>query len=681
MQTSNDIMLSKYLDIHEKIYDFKTVKILPSVWTEENVRLGSDISRYTGPFRYDKSPYTREIINNLSPTDPTETTAVIKCAQSGLTQGVIIPGICYIISENPGPILFMAGDKELARNSVRTRLDPVIESSGIGHLIRPNVIRKKNQRTGDTDFSKEFAGGQLIVEGTKNADKMRQFSVRYIFADDWEAAPRDDKKEGSVRKLVEGRSTSFGNMRKLFYISTPAVKQTSNIEPVYEMGDQRKWHWKCPHCKKYIPMEWRVKKEDGTYAGIKYELDQNGLLNEKSVHYECQYCGGKILERDKFNLNLAGKWIATAKPVRPNIRSYYLNALIIPPGFTSWVDLVYEWIEANPKDGVVDIGKLKTFLNIRLGQTWTEHGETPRVNELMKNICSYNPGTVPDITAAEHGNGDIIMLTLACDLNGIMEKNNQDVRLDWELVAHTTTGAWYSVDHGSIGTFKRERDKTKFERETDGDREKWTYNHGHKNSVWPVFEELMRKKWPCETPDRHMEVMLTTVDTGYFTRLANQFIEKFDDLIILGIKGAVETDYRRVQKDTAPVRQSRENKGLYILEVNQIKDELSSYIKLVEGSDGYQPPGFMNFPQPQDGKYNMVSYFQHYEGERRVEETKDGVVVGFKWEKKNSQSLNHFWDVRVYNIAARYIYLDLIARSEKNINKLSWAELVAMISN
>lgn len=676
METAVEIMEKAYLGIHERIYNYKTVKQSPSVWTEEHVKLSSDVSRYQGPFRYSRSPYSREIIDCLDPTSPVETVAVMKCAQSGLTQGVIIPGICYIISENPGPILFMAGDKELGKNSIETRLDPIIESAGITHLIRPNVIRKRNQRTGDTSTGKEFAGGQLIMQGTKNADKMRQFSVKYIFADDWEAAPRDDKKEGSTQNLVEGRATSYGNTAKKFYISTPAVKQTSNIEPIYEKGDQRKWHWECPHCETYIPVEWRVERDDKTYGGIKYELDKSGHLIEESVHYECQLCRGRINYNQKHTLNQTGKWIPTAVPSRPQIRSYYLNALIIPPGFTSWVDLVYQWLDANPMNGVVDVGKLKTFLNIRLGQTWVEEGSTPRVNELMKNTCKYSPGIVPDITSVEQGNGPIIMLTLSCDLNGIMEDKNHDVRLDWELLAHARSGATYSVDHGSIGTFKRTRDKTELEKRTDGDREKWTYSHQHKNSVWPEFEKLMRKQWPTESGERTMGVLVTLVDTGFFTRLAFVFIESIKDMFIFGIKGETSTDFRKLRKDTSPVKQSREHKFLYLLEVNQLKDELSEYIKLREGNDGYQPPGFMNFPQPEGGKYTMTSYFQHYEGERRVEEIKDGNVIGFKWEKKNNQSLNHYWDVRVYNLAAKYIFLDLFVKSEKNLRSITWPEYV-----
>lgn len=672
------ILMDSYATIHDKIFDFKTVKLKPSAWTEKNVYLTSDVSRFQGYYSYDKSPYAREIIDTLSPDSPIKTVAVMKCAQAGITQGVIIPGICWIIDEAPAGTLFMAGDKELARNSVRTRLDPVIKSAGIQHLIRPNVTRKRNQRTGDTDFSKEFAGGQLIVEGSKNADKLRQFSVKYIFADDWEAAPYSDKNEGTVRDLLEGRATSFGNMAKIFYISTPAVQQSSNIEPVYEMGDQRKWHWRCPHCATFISVEWRVQLGPNQFAGIQYTVI-DGHLDPKSVHYKCQKCSGKIYEKQKFDLNLSAKWIPTATPTRPEYRSYYMNALIIPPGFTSWVDLVYQWLEANPVNGPVNIDKLKTFINIRLGQTWEEKGETPRVHQLMQNTGQYRPGIIPDTTSKSAGNGTVVLLTLAVDLNGIMAEGNEDVRVDWEIVAHCFSGVTYSIDHGSIGTFKRARDKTKYERDHDGERDTWTYRHGVPFSVWPTLEKIMNTPLVYES-GKEKKIMLTLIDTGNFTHNANIFINAYTGGFCFGIKGQVEQNHRSVNKDTPVVRKSREQNKLYILEVNLIKDKVAANIKLTKGSNGYQPPGFMNFPEPRDGKYTMNSFFVQYEGEKRIPIHQGEQVIGYKWDKKNNQAQNHYWDVRIYNEAGKYVFIDLFRQSnpKKYKDLKSWSDFATL---
>lgn len=683
MNSNVEIWKDVWSKIHEKCYDVNLVKKIPSDWIEENIILPDGVSRYKGPFSYNISPYAKEIVNRIASDDPARVVAIMKCAQIGLTQGLIIPGMAYIISEDAYPMLFMAGDKELAKTSIQERFDPIMHSSGLQGLIRPSVIRAKNQRTGDTSLSKEYAGGRMTVEGTNNVTKMRQISVKHIFADDWEAAPRNDKNEGSLRKLMEGRQTSYGNMAKTYFISTPTIKQTSNIEPVYELGDQRKWHWTCPHCEKLIDLQWRVEKEDGTFAGIVYELDETGNLINNTVRYCCQLCGGDIYERDKYELNLGGRWIATAKPKIENYYSYHLNALIIPPGFVTWVDLAKEWIEACPPGQPVNKGMLQTFLNIRMGETWEEQGETPKVLDLMHNTRQYLPGTVPDRTCEDDGNGKIILLTLACDLNGIMKREGYDVvedaRLDWELVAHTTGGQTYSVDHGSIGTFRRSRELTKEQRDRDGDRVKMTYALNQPNSVWPVFEEIMRRKWVTEN-GAEMEVNLTVVDTGFFTHNARQFIDSFNDIMIVGVKGRVETNYRSISKDTPIISRSREAKKLYLLQVNQIKDIVSENMKLKPGMEEVQGEGFMNFPQPADGKYTLKSYFIHYEGEKRTEVLQNGEIIGYSWEKKTSQSVNHFWDVRIYNVAAREIYLDLIKLMDPRIKSLTWNDFIGMVT-
>ena len=673
---------ASYKKIHKKAYAINMIKETPSVWVEKNIILPDGVSRYKGPFSYKISPYAREIVDTIASSHPARVVSIMKCAQIGLTQGLIIPGMAYIIAEDAYPMLFMAGDKELAKTSIQERFDPIMQSSGLQGLIRPSVVRAKNQRTGDTSLSKEYAGGRMTVEGTNNVTKMRQISVKFIFADDWEAAPRNDKNEGSLRKLMEGRQTSYGNVAKTFFISTPTIKQTSNIEPVYELGDQRKWHWCCPHCSKWITPTWRIEKEDGTFAGITWELDEEGDLINDSVKYVCQECGGFFKDRDKFKLNQSGKWIPTAKPKIENYYSYHLNALVIPPGFVTWVDLVKEWIEACPKGQPVKKGMLQTFMNIRMGETWEEQGETPKVLDLMHNTGNYNPGEVPDIISEESGNGKIILLTLACDLNGLMSKegyqNVEDARLDWELVAHTTGGQTYSVDHGSIGTFRRSRDMTREERDRDGDRYKMTYAINQPNSVWPHFEELMRREWPCQSGNK-MKVNLTVVDTGFFTRNAKIFIDSFTDCMIVGIKGRIETNYRLISKDTPFISRSKEARNLYLLQVNQLKDLVSENMKLREGMDGSQPEGFMNYPTPRDGKYTLKSYFIHYEGEKRTEVMQSDEVIGYTWEKKTSQSQNHFWDVRIYNMAAREIYIDLLKLMDPRIKAISWSDFVAMV--
>src|SRR5690606_14487288 len=178
-------------------------------------------------------------------------------------------------------------------------------------------------------------------------------------------------------------------------------------------------------------------------------------------------------------------------------------------------------------------------------------------------------------------------------------------------------------------------------------REKWNYDLNQPLSVWTEIEKLIRRGWICESGER-MFVSLTVIDTGFFTNLVRNFISSVQkELNVVGIKGKVETTFRKISKDTPFIQKSREQNNLYLLEVNQIKDIVAGNMKLIESIDGSQPEGFMNFPMPSDGLYTMKSYFSHFESERRVEEIVNDEVVGFKWEKVNQN--NHFWDVHIYN--------------------------------
>src|SRR5690606_9657335 len=162
-----------YREIHTKAYEVSVIKPVPSEWVEENIFLPEGVSKIRGKFSYDYSTYCREVINTLAGDHPARAIAIIKAAQIRFTQGVIVPGMAYVIAKDAYPMLFMAGDKELAKKSIEERFDPILHSSGLHHLIKPSVMRTKNQRTGDTSLSKEYAGGRLTIEGTNNANKMR----------------------------------------------------------------------------------------------------------------------------------------------------------------------------------------------------------------------------------------------------------------------------------------------------------------------------------------------------------------------------------------------------------------------------------------------------------------------------------------------------------------------------
>lgn len=650
--------------------NYQLSKMLPSEWAESKRFMSTENSPRPGRFSFNYTPYLREVLDTLSPNHPARKIAVMKGAQIGYSTGVIENGIGYIIDQSPSNILFLTGHADLAEEAMSGKIDQMIDSCGLRDLIRPNVLRKKNQRTGDTNKSKEFPGGSLVAGSAGNHKLLRQRSVRYGFIDDFDAARSGTKESGATLEMINQRFAAYSDKMKLYYISTPEVKQTSNIEPVYLMGDQRKYFVPCPCCGAYIVLHWTIVVGDIT-GGITYQRDEAGDLVEGSVGYTCQECGGFFTDRHKYEMLANGEWRPTAKPKEVGFYSYHISALYSPPGMTDWEGYVRQYIKANPIGDSMDVRQMQTFTNLVLGETYEEAGETPKANALQKNVRDYDVGELPEKLSERDGNGMIVLLTLACDLNGKME----DARLDWECVAWTENGASYSVNHGSIGTFIPNQSQAQKDKD---DREHWTYHHGEALSVWPEFQKVVDTIYTTDT-GRRMRAFITGVDTGQtFMGSAYHFTDKSESFVV-GLKGKDIEKRRMFGVDTPSFRPAKERSNLYLVEVNQIKDDLAEMMKLRWNKDHEQPVGFMNFPTPSGRKYTYNGFFSHYEGEHRiVDKNSVGDGVGARWVKRQGNSQNHFWDCRIYNIALRDIVVHLACKEAK-IKNGTWADYVNIL--
>lgn len=659
-------------DIKNQIKDiFGSISInkfdlLPSEYAEKNRTLGSDISSLQGPFNYNYTPYLREVVDTLSPYHPARVIAVMKGAQIGYSEGVIINGILWIISQNPGNIISLSANDQLSKEMIESRLDSGIASCGIQNLIRPNTIRKRNNRTGDTSNYKEFAGGRLFAGGLQSIDKMgKQRSLKYGFFDDWDSAPISDKEQGNLFDLIQQRFSTHANTCKQFYISTPENKP-SNIEKIYMLGDQRKWKVPCPKCGVYIEIKWFDYK-NGEPVGIVFEKDESGKLIEKSVGYVCQECGGYFRENEKYEMNLAGHWVPTVDTNRVGYYSYHIPAFCAAPFMYGWTHYAHQWLSIF-KDGQESKSKLRVFKNVVMGEPYEEKKQEIAASALVKNIRNYDIGLVPNQLSIKDGNGEIVLITCACDLNGTID----DARLDYEVKAHSCSGSTYSIDQGSIGTYQAKKDKNK--------RELWTYRNEQFNNVWDEFLNNVILKEYKSDDGTIMRIAATGIDTGYYTHFAYGFIDAHPNILI-GLKGKEYDKFRKYTSDTPIFKRAKERPNLYLLEVDQIKDELANMINLrwSDESENDQPPGFMNFPTPAGVKYRNASYFDHYEAEQKTIETNDdGEATGWRWKKKHQLSQNHFFDCAVYNLAIRDIFSKKVC-DEAGIKYSTWADYVSII--
>lgn len=661
----NQIKQLQSLLEHSRI---KLSDIKPADWAEAHRVMSSAESKWKGKYSYDITPYWREVINELGPDSPTRITGIKKGAQAGGSKGILENIICYYISQHPCNILHLTGHQELADEGVEN-IDLAIDGCGLRHLIHD--IRVTSRKSGDTAKRKIFPGGKYVSGSVTNHKLLAQRSIGVALIDDFDKGKQSSKESGSTRKLIEYRLAASGDTGKLCFISTPEIKP-SNIEEIYLLGDQRLYNVPCPCCGAMIPLKWNVEiaGTDGKErAGIFWKVDEAGKLISDSVGYVCQECGGFFTDKNKYEINLAGVWMPTCQPSQPLIKTYHLSSLYSPIGMFDWEHYVRDYIEANPKEGQIE-HLHKTFVNLCLGEVFEAQGKTPKGNDLQKNCRNYEIGTVPESLSIKDGNGKFVMLTCAADMNGVVE----DARLDYEVVGWTESGASYSITHGSIGTFiPRENAMTAKE-----DRERWTYEFNRSNSVWTEFSKIVSTLYVTDI-GRRMSIAYTGLDCGYYaTSYAYPFIDA-TNLNIIGVKGKDVEKFIIYQKDVQIFHYAKERDKLFLIEVNYIKDIIAQQMALKwKQGDGPQPPGFMNYPNPGNGRYGWTNFFEHYESEKWVPEERGNGVIAYCWKKKTSTSQNHLWDCRVYNIAVRDIFVSKIMEALK-IKEYTWADFVKVI--
>jgi phage terminase large subunit GpA-like protein len=249
-------------------------------------------------------------------------------------------------------------------------------------------------------------------------------------------------------------------------------------------------------------------KEELNISQQKSELFFSQLLAER------QRCNQQV-EDDikKSELIKLGEWRPTAKPSEPDFYSYHISALYAPTFMFNWEHYVRQYLEANPVNGRRNEAKHKTFVNLVLGETYEQEFESASAVELMNNIRDYEIGTIPEKLSIRDGNGRIVMITLGSDLNG----KEDDARLDYEILAHSESGATYSIIHGSIGTFVNKDTKA-------NQRAKWTYRRGVDFSVWVEFDKIIKQRFVNDNTGDRMSIFFACVDSGYMHDYAYKFV-------------------------------------------------------------------------------------------------------------------------------------------------------------
>lgn len=599
--------------------------LLPSEWAEQNRYLPSSVTTMSGYFDWNVTPYFKEILDCLSPYSPVRIVDLMKGVQIGATVAILENAIGYGMAFlKTSPMSIVTADRELAQIRMESYVTPMIENSGLSHLIRSSD--SNNQRkTGKTDRKLEWEGGGFLIPlGAQNANKFRSVSFEILLLDEIDTYPQRVGKDGRPDKLVFDRTAAFEATRKVFRVSTPLIDQTSIIKAGWKLGDQREYRVPCKHCgERQKLVQYGVNKSDGTVYGIDYELQGDQILVEGSVRYICRYCQGEMINDDKVVMLENGLWVPTATPISKDRRSYQISSFYSPPGMQTWDALVLKWLECwDIKRNIPrDIDLMQLYYNNVLGETFKVRSTQIKYDLVIQHRRNdYVAGMIPNKLAIKETGAKIQLLTCAVDVH----KRHLDVH----VIGWVRGRGFYSIEWLVL----------------EGDCEKLD------DSSWEALRDLILDKEYVDEEGFKYRPQLTLIDSGYNSDMVYEFCNEFTQGVhpIVGrespIKNAAMKEFSQFE--------SKLGIPAFNITTTIYKDRLQTALKKEWDFIGPQPTGYPNFPADYPDRF-----FKQLTVEQRRQKINQvtGQIVGHFWYTPPNAE-NHSWDLTVYNSAA----LDMI---------------------
>jgi phage terminase large subunit GpA-like protein len=490
-------------------------------WSDRHRALPRVSSSEQGQWRTSRFPFLKEIMQELSPSNPRQRVAIMKGAQLGFTE-IAINWMFYTVDHSPAPFLYVSKTLDMVETFSKQRFGPSVE---VCTKVKEKLKPEKSRDSGNTIRKKNFPGGIIIMGGANSASSLRMMPIERLVLDEEDSYEQDIEGEGSPSDIAIRRTANFPR-RKILHISTPAIKELSRIEPMFEEGDQRRYYVPCPHCKQTQIIWWR---------NIKYTVDEESG-NVSDVYLECEHCQKAIPERYKTWMLEQGEWVA--KYPGRDVASFHISSLYSPIGFYSWKDAAKDWTKAQKN---FDRALLKVFINTILGETWTETNRSIEGSGLHGRREHY---TFP----CPEG---VLVLSAGADV--------QEDRIECEVVGWGTGQENWSIEYA---VFR-------------GDTES--------SFVWEQLDQFLMKTW-MHPSGHNLNIACAGIDSGFRARVVYKFCLPREFRRIFPVKG-----YSGFGKGLISRPKKRNEDGVYLFDVyvDEMKSKIYSQLMIDKFGPGF----------------------------------------------------------------------------------------------
>lgn len=515
---------------------FPSIAKLPFVaWAEKFIVLPAARSAASGQYRFEKTPYLREIADVIG-DDEHERIVIKKSARLGVTELVINAHVGYAVAIDPGPIMVVWPTKDDAQEWSKEVLPDLFEST---EPLR-GLLGDSEKASDNTILHKAFPGGHLHAVGSNSARTLRRRNIRYLFIDELDACDAYSRgREGSVVKRAEQRTTTYDN-RKIVLTGSPELLETSRITKEFGRSDQRHYYVPCPECG-YL--------QELVLANLQWDKDETKPEGSRArhlfhtAHFVCAKNGCVMEHRHKRAMVMAGKFVAHNPGHR--VAGFFLNQFVSLFPNASWAQIAEQYYEA-----LKDPEEMIAFVNTILGEAYEDRSGAPEEGALAKRRESW---------AAEVPRGAGV-LTAGVDV--------QDDRLEVSVFGWGIGQESWIIAHHRIYGDPDERD------------------------VWKRLDTILSRPYQHEG-GAAMYIRWTFVDCNDEPERVHAYTTPRNRRNVYSVRGVNDLRGRK----TAMLKRSKAEKGshrFFNLNVDRCKDTLFRRLKIAQPG-----PGMIHVPLAQ----------------------------------------------------------------------------------
>lgn len=356
----------------------RTPPVSGTEWANEHYRLASGSSQDEGAWV--TLPFQVAILNMMC-NRAIRRLAFQKSARIGWSKMLVAAVTCMLHQFKTNTVIYQPTDDD-AKGFCIDEIDGAWEEMPIMRRIFPFLFARDQN---NTTKKKVGLGWILDILGAATPKNMRRITKAALFGDEVDGWDWELGKEGDPISLARTRleGAAFPMER---WGTTPTNAGESHIEKLMkEMELTFRFYLPCPHCGHEQVLEWGSAE---TKHGFKWDNDQPSIEKKaRTAHYRCIGCEQAIHYRDLLKMEKAGRWMAedftwtkdgihffdgdgnpVSTPVSVGIHCWAAYNTTMTDG---WVGLVREFLQKRK-----DPAKLKTFINLILGELWEgENGD------------------------------------------------------------------------------------------------------------------------------------------------------------------------------------------------------------------------------------------------------------------------------------------------------------------